>query len=125
MSLTEAEINDRIADAITAHEIALTNAGRLITTPGGGNVPTSSMCQYVNDPYKGHFNPGDKIGSILFNKTTEPLKDENKFTLNQDQAVTLLFEMKTQSEKFKWGRTINSVQVIPNDLTTSINSSDI
>ena len=33
--------------------------------------------------------------------------------------------MKTQSEKFKWGKTVNSVQVIPNDLTTSINNSDI
>ena len=99
MPLTEAEINDRIADAITAHKIALTNAGRLITAPGGENVSTSSMCQYVNDPYKGHFNPGDKIGSILFNKATEPLKDKNKFTFNQDKAVNLLFEMKTQSEK--------------------------
>ena len=62
---------------------------------------------------------------FLFNKATEPLKKENKFTFNQDKAVNLLFEMKTQSEKFKWGKTTNSVRVIPNDLTTSINNSDI
>lgn len=125
ISLTEAEINSRIADTVIAHEIALTNAGRLITAPGGGNAPTSSMYQYINDSFKGYLNTGDKIGLILFNKAIEPLKDENKFTFNQYKAVNLLFEKKTQSEKFKWGKTINSVQVIPNDLTSSINNSDI
>ena len=33
--------------------------------------------------------------------------------------------MKTKSEKFKWGKTINSVQVVSNDLTTSISNLDI
>ena len=61
----------------------------------------------------------------MFNRATEALKDADKFTFNQDKAVNLLAEMKTQSEKYKWGKQINSVQVIPSDLTTAIDRTHV
>ena len=45
------------------------------------------------------------------------MKDADKFNFNQEKAVHLLAEMKTQSEKIKWGRHINSIQIAPSDKT--------
>ena len=128
--MTADEIKALIADAIIAHEGTLTLAGRLVSAAATGGpppiapVPTVS-CKFVTDPYKGNFNPAERRGAALFNKATDPLKDTDTFTFNQDKAVNLLAEMKTQSEKFKWGKQVNSVQVILKELSTSIDTANL
>ena len=106
MALTADEVKACIVDASIAHEATLTLTGRLVPAVVAGGPPSVApislvLCKCVTDPYKGNFNPADKGGTILVNKATDPLKDTDKFTFNQDKAVNLLAEMKTQSEKIK------------------------
>ena len=134
--VSQAEVEALIAAALNAHEATLTASGRLLPVePPGGRLPAPApapapttgvlLCQYVTDPYKGDFCPGEKGGAILFNKATEELKESEKFTFNQDKAINLLAEMKSQSERFKWGKHINSVQVFPEDLNEAVDKNNI
>ena len=134
--VTQAEVQALIADALRAQEIALTTSGRLLPVPPPGSRPPAPapapaptpgvlLCQYETDPYKGDFCPGEKEGAILFNKAIEELKESEKFTFNQDKAINLLAEMKSQSERFKWGKHINSVQVFPDDSTEAVDKNNI
>ena len=85
---------------------------------------SSQSCQFVTDPYKSDFNPGDKNGSILYNKATEALQETAQFTFSQEKAATLLQRFKRQSQRFFWGQTVNKVQVFPSEKTTTIDISD-
>ena len=79
------------------------------------SIPKSTNSQFVTDLYKSDFNPGDRHGASLYNKATETLKEADQLTFPQDKAANLLQHLKRQSQTFFWGKTVNMVQVFPED----------
>ena len=114
--LTAEAIQAMISTALNQQEATWSASGRLL--PAGGNVnienvETTSVAespqksvhfQFVTDPYKSDFNPGDRHGSSLYNKATETLKEADQFTFSQDKAANLLQHLKHQSQTFFGGK---------------------
>ena len=70
------------------------NVENVETTPVAYSIPKTSNSQFVTDPYKSDFNPGDGDEASLYNKATEALKEADQFTFSQDKAANLLWHLK-------------------------------
>ena len=126
-NLTAEVIETMIASALATQEATWSANGRLL--PVGRNInienvaptsvaetsPKSVTFQFVIDPYKSDFNPGDRHGASIYNTATETLKESDQFTFSQDKAANLLQHLKRQSQTYFWGKTANMVQVFPED----------
>ena len=105
--LTATDVSALIAQALLNQEQSWTASGRLVSAGLPSSVPvqqpypnmSSQFCQFVTDPYKSDFNPGDKNGSILYNKATEALQETAPLNFSQEKAATLLQHFKRQSHK--------------------------
>ena len=76
------------------------NIADIDTTSVADTSPKSVTFQFVTDPYKSDFNPGDRHGASLYNKATETLKEYEQFTFSRDKAANLFQHLKCQSQTY-------------------------
>ena len=75
----------------------------------GSTTTTTTLTQFVNNPYQADFNPSDKVGAQLYIEATKPFADDKRIEVTQKNVTKLMDQLNGDARKFFWSLLINLV----------------